>query len=85
SFTLQAESYCVILSSFKRESKLTIMNLLRIISGIVGFGLVTLGVLYSISPNNGERMSGASLIQSGAIIIAGLIIALAISDRKQNS
>ena len=57
------------------------MQGVRALASVLGFGSFLVGCLFSFSSNQGEHNFGHSMAVSGAIIIAGLLISLAIAAR----
>ena len=55
------------------------MRPLQMFAGILGLVALSLGILLLV---NADRAVGGTLIISGAILIAALVIASAISERK---
>jgi len=58
------------------------MKVIRVFVGILGFGSFLTGCVFSLSPNIGEQTVGRTLVQGGAVLIAGLLISLAILAKK---
>jgi hypothetical protein len=58
------------------------MKMIRVLVGILGFGSFLIGCVFSLSPNVGEQTAGRTLVQGGAMLIAGLLISLAILAKK---
>lgn len=55
------------------------MQPLRIIAGIMGAAASVVGLLFLV---NSDRDVGGAFIISGAILLAGTVIAFAIAERK---
>jgi hypothetical protein len=55
------------------------MRPLRIIAGILGAAASAVGLLFMV---NADRDVGGAFIISGAILLAGTLIAFAIAERK---
>ncbi|MDQ3747708.1 MAG: hypothetical protein M3367_01645 [Acidobacteriota bacterium] len=58
------------------------MKVIRVLVGILGLGSFLIGCVFSLSPNAGEHTIGRTLVQGGAMLIAGLLISLAILEKK---
>jgi hypothetical protein len=61
------------------------MSAIRNILAIVGVGLLLWGLYKTIYGFDGERIQGASLLLTGAILIVGVLISASIAEKEGKS